>query len=70
MTTTTKDMLSEYLRDIGSKGGEAGTGDAKKRGSKAYYKELGRLGGEAKAKKVAAEAKAEAKPRRKRKARA
>lgn len=34
---------------LGRQGGKSGTGKAKRRGSKNYYKELGRAGGYAKA---------------------
>jgi hypothetical protein len=40
--------VSEYMRKIGARGGAAGKGSAKKRGSKAFYKKLGRTGGLAK----------------------
>lgn len=35
---------SEYLRAIGSRGGAAGTGAAKKRGTRKFYQAIGKLG--------------------------
>ena len=36
------DAVSAYLREIGSRGGSAGTGEAKLRGDTAYYRRIAR----------------------------
>ncbi|HVO09992.1 MAG TPA: hypothetical protein VMX54_04495 [Vicinamibacteria bacterium] len=36
------DIVSEYLRAIGSRGGSAGTGESKVRGTSDYYRKLAR----------------------------
>jgi len=39
--------IKKYLASIGSKGGKAGTGESKIRGSKAYYKRISQLAAKA-----------------------
>jgi hypothetical protein len=38
--TRKADVVREYLRSIGARGGKAGTGAAKRRGGSAYYRKL------------------------------
>lgn len=40
MASRTKPSVSEYLREIGSRGGKAGTGASKRRGGSDYYRKL------------------------------
>lgn len=47
-TKTTTTEAQEAARLFGQLGGRSGTGKAKKRGTKAFYRELGRKGGLAK----------------------
>lgn len=37
------DAIKQYLASIGSKGGKAGKGQSKRRGSAAYYKRISQL---------------------------
>jgi len=72
MAKNIQSIISEYMADIGAKGGTAGEGDAKKRGSKAYYRELQAKAAATRRANNAARAKAEGKATtaRKRKAKA
>jgi hypothetical protein len=42
MTKKTDDAVTAYLRKIGSRGGSAGTGEAKRRGDTDYYRRIAR----------------------------
>lgn len=44
-------IIAEYMASIGAAGGSAGRGDAKKRGSSAYYAKLSKLARKARAAK-------------------
>lgn len=51
-----------YLRSIGSSGGKAGTGKSKRRGSKAYYRELAAKAAKARKRKSRLESSREESP--------
>ena len=42
-----QEEIKKYLAAIGSKGGQAGTGASKRRGSTAYYKRISKLAAKA-----------------------
>jgi len=51
MTTSRAKILSEYLSSLGKRGGEAGKGASKRRGTSAYYKRISKLAAKARAAK-------------------